>query len=35
MAQDTITRASQIILPEFVTDIPDIGDNINIQTAII
>ena len=28
MAQDTITRASQIILPEFVADIPDIGDKI-------
>ena len=28
IAQDTITRASQIILPEFVTDIPDIGDKI-------
>ena len=28
MAQDTITRASQIILPEFVTDIPNIGDKI-------
>ena len=28
MAQDTTTRASQIILPEFVADILNIGDKI-------
>ena len=28
MAQDTMTTASHIILPEFVTDIPNIDDKI-------